>query len=175
MKTRREPSPVRVSVLVLLLIAACSSAAVEVHQPGGAASEGLGPEADEQAPQAVPVGYEALPSRYRRSATAGGEYCVAIAPEPDPIPLNRPFALEVLIFDAADPRSFCRKVEVRVDAHMPAHHHGMNRRAFVEQREDGGFVVKGMLMHMPGLWEITVDVFEGGVSERARFELDLDG
>ena len=57
---------------------------------------------------------------------------------------------------------------------MPGHGHGMNTRARVEPLGDGRFVVRGLLLHMSGQWELEFDVAKGRVHEKAvvRFELE---
>jgi hypothetical protein len=74
--------------------------------------------------------------------------------EQRPIEVARHFALLLL---------FCRDRApvavdgLRVDATMPAHGHGMNYRAEVGPRPGGGYRVEGLLFHMPGAWQVTVD------------------
>jgi hypothetical protein len=63
--------------------------------------------------------------------------------------------------------------EVRVDATMPAHRHGMNYRPSVQRRGDGRFEATGMLLHMPGRWELVFDVRAGPDSETLRATVDL--
>ncbi|WP_319546338.1 hypothetical protein [Ruegeria conchae] len=41
---------------------------------------------------------------------------------------------------------------------MPAHQHGMNYTPKVTALDGGTFRVDDMLFHMPGLWELQVDV-----------------
>ncbi|TAG02373.1 MAG: hypothetical protein EAZ43_09570 [Betaproteobacteria bacterium] len=47
---------------------------------------------------------------------------------------------------------------VRVNATMPEHRHGMNYRASVKPLSDGLWRVEGMMFHMPGRWELRLDV-----------------
>jgi hypothetical protein len=109
--------------------------------------------------------------------TSGGSYHVSYAPFPYPIPLNKVFALEVRVYTDAAMTTRAKDVTIGVDAAMPSHHHGMNLVPRAERIGDGIFRVTGMLFHMPGYWEIYVDVREGGREggreERARFEVQL--
>ena len=76
----------------------------------------------------------------------------------DEIPLARPFFVLV---------SICSETAVgrmRVDATMPAHRHGMNYTPKVTALGGGAFRVDDMLFHMPGLWELQVDVDINGQS-----------
>ncbi|WP_299641851.1 FixH family protein [uncultured Ruegeria sp.] len=54
--------------------------------------------------------------------------------------------------------------EVRVDATMPAHQHGLNYAPKITALGDGVFRADNMLFHMPGLWELRVDASFGGRS-----------
>jgi hypothetical protein len=49
----------------------------------------------------------------------------------------------------------------------------MNRVPEVTRAGDG-FLVGGMLFHMPGRWELYLDVTEGALTERAQLEVLLD-
>jgi hypothetical protein len=142
-------------VLIVLALVGCQSSA-----PGGAPPEVV-PDA--------PVEELAL----RGLPSAGGRFYIEWAPVPDPIPLNRSFEVEVRVSDPAT-REPLTDIEVVVDAGMPFHNHGMNRKPRVEARGDGSFRARGMLFHMPGEWELYVDVFQRGISERARIPLEVD-
>ena len=74
----------------------------------------------------------------------------------------------------ADGTALSHETRVVVDATMPLHHHGMNRVPKIETEGDGRWRARGMLFHMPGEWELTIDLFERGVSERAVFALELE-
>lgn len=103
-----------------------------------------------------------------------GAFLVACRPAPDPIPLNQPFSLELLVLDAADRRPVGSSLSIVVDADMPDHRHGMNTQPVVSRRQDGSCRVEGMLFHMPGYWEIYVDLERDGVIERAQFPVNLE-
>ena len=62
---------------------------------------------------------------------------------------------------------------LKVDAQMPAHRHGMNSRATLEQTAPGRFLARGLMFHMPGAWQFMFDVQDSGGTERATRELDL--
>lgn len=66
-----------------------------------------------------------------------------------------------------------------VDARMPEHGHGMNREPIVGGRADGEagggrFEAENLLFHMPGYWEVYLDLTRGAVTERAQFSIDLE-
>ena len=98
----------------------------------------------------------------------GGRYRISFRTLPEPIPLNQPFTLRFQVSPTGPgPRS------VEVDARMPAHGHGMNRVAKVARLPDGAFEASGLVFHMPGHWELYVDIAEGGRTERAQIDVEL--
>jgi len=93
---------------------------------------------------------------------------------PPESPLNETFGLSVRVYaDAAHTRP-AADVELSVDARMPRHGHGMRREPMIERAGPGHFEVEGMLLHMPGYWELHFDVTRGAVTERAQDSLELD-
>ncbi len=62
---------------------------------------------------------------------------------------------------------------LKVDAQMPAHRHGMNSRATVERTAPGRFLARGLMFHMPGVWQFAFDVQRGGDTERATRDLEI--
>ncbi len=103
--------------------------------------------------------------------SAWGTYRVRWTAEPAPIPVGKLVTLRVGVerVDGAVPGD----LRVEVDATMPDHGHGMTLRPTVRRADDGGFVADGMLFHMPGRWEVAVDVVRGDDVERATFPVDL--
>ena len=155
---------------VAVLLAACGA-------PRGAprAVEDAVPAADAASPRAPWLG-----PAVRSARSSDGNYLVRLRPVGGPIPKNQPFELELWVFPAVVESSRPTRpvqpltgVRVGVDARMPDHGHGMLRQPRVTDRADGSHLVEGMLLHMGGFWQLTVDVFEGGRSERAKFELNL--
>lgn len=103
----------------------------------------------------------------RRFASNLGTYTVSLRTIPHPLPANEPFELVFRVApDAPD-------LAVEVDARMPQHFHGMNRVPRVTRRPDGSFRAEGMLLHMSGRWELTIDISQGGRTERAQTDVDL--
>ena len=68
------------------------------------------------------------------------------------VPLAQPFSLQVMVCDATAVGS------MEIDAVMPAHQHGMNYTPDVTEMGGGVFSVDGMLFHMPGEWEVRVEI-----------------
>ena len=85
---------------------------------------------------------------------------------PQTIAVGRPFALLVTLCPA-------QAQLLRVDATMPEHRHGMNYRASVEALGEGRWRVEGLLWHMSGRWELTLDVQQQGAEYRLRQSVEL--
>jgi hypothetical protein len=90
-------------------------------------------------------------------------YTVVYRTDPAPIAVGRAFDVEAHVFTK---NSAPRPAGLRVDAHMPAHRHGMNYRATVVPTGDGGFRAEGLLFHMPGRWQLVFDIDAPGAHER---------
>ena len=109
--------------------------------------------------------------------TADGSWLVSWRPIGGPIPSLEPFSVEVRVVDPhGDP--IPEGMTVLVDATMPHHGHGMNVEPRIDATGGGRFTAEGMLMHMPGRWEFTVDVLDEDSGraevERAQWTVTLD-
>ena len=101
----------------------------------------------------------------------GGTYSVSFETTPAAIPMNEPFTVVFRVSPKSGGAPGEPKVEI--DARMPAHGHGMNRVPKVTRLADGTVKAEGLLFHMPGHWELYVDITQGGVTERAQFDVHL--
>jgi len=108
----------------------------------------------------------------RTAVSRGGVYEVTWRALDD-VELGAPFAVEVEA-RRRDGGALAGDAAVHVDARMPAHNHGMNVEPVVRGVGRGVWRARGMTLHMTGEWELTVDVREGGVWERAAFGLVLE-
>jgi hypothetical protein len=81
--------------------------------------------------------------------------------------------LQVQVLDAAGKETL-RKVALLADADMPEHGHGLTRVPEVASKGENGFQVSGLRLHMPGRWQIYLDLVEGAHTERAQFDLVLE-
>ena len=70
----------------------------------------------------------------------------------DEVPLAQPFSMRITLCGEWDVN------ELRVDATMPAHKHGMNYTPSVSALESNVFEIEGILFHMPGMWEMRIDL-----------------
>jgi cytochrome c peroxidase len=55
---------------------------------------------------------------------------------------------------------------LKVDAHMPEHRHGMNYAPQVKPLGPGRWRAEGLLLHMPGRWELVFELRGGGTNDR---------
>lgn len=88
---------------------------------------------------------------------------------PDAAAVNQPLAIEVL---ACPQSGAAPPTQVRVDARMPAHGHGMNYRPKSTQLAAGHYRFGGLILHMPGQWQLRFDVIQAG--QRTRLTTDLE-
>jgi hypothetical protein len=102
----------------------------------------------------------------------GGSFDITLTSTPRTIPLNEMFELTIDVHPAKTVKD-ANPVWVSVNATMPVHQHGMNTRPRVEDLGKGRFVVRGMLFHMSGVWEIVLDVAKGSFHEHAKASVDL--
>jgi len=96
-----------------------------------------------------------------------GNWKVTCSPTPDEMPLNEVFELTTWVEGEGAVKS------LRVDAAMPAHGHGMMTDPETMLQEDGSYKTTGMLLSMPGKWEIYFDIDNGDTIERAQDEVTL--
>lgn len=92
---------------------------------------------------------------------------VEFFPHPTHIPLNTLFEMHCRVKGGGEVRS------LRVDAAMPAHGHGMMTQSVTTFQDDGWFITTGMILHMPGEWDLYFDVDTGEAIERAQVTFTL--
>jgi hypothetical protein len=85
----------------------------------------------------------------------GSIYTVSWQPAPSALRVSEFFALTVA---ACANSNTAAPDQLRVDAVMPEHKHGMNYRPRVTTLGNGRFRAEGLLLHMPGTWEFSFDV-----------------
>ena len=98
-------------------------------------------------------------------------HALAYRTDPQKVAVGKPFAVDLIVC----PRDAGAKIEeLRVDAHMPEHRHGMNYKASVKPRaEPGRYRAEGLMMHMPGKWELLFDVRDAQGMDRMKHEYPL--
>jgi cytochrome c peroxidase len=88
----------------------------------------------------------------------------------EPIEVAKHFALDV---------SVCAKPgqpppeNLKVDAHMPDHRHGMNYAPTLQALGPGRWRAQGLMFHMPGRWEFVFEVRAAGTTDRLASSLQL--
>ncbi|MAD19301.1 MAG: hypothetical protein CMJ52_03655 [Planctomycetaceae bacterium] len=112
------------------------------------------------------------PVEWEDVVSGDGRWRIAWRPVGGSLPVSEPCAIELRITDASG-RPVGDDVEVVFDAEMPHHGHGMNVEPRVT-RGEGGWSVEGILLHMPGRWEASVDLVADGEIERAQWTLDIE-
>jgi DNA-binding beta-propeller fold protein YncE len=108
------------------------------------------------------------------ACSSGGSYGLRMRSQPAPAPLNDYFSLDVEVREGCTGGELAHGVGLEVDAWMPEHVHGMNTVPRVVPRAGGGFLASGLLFHMPGRWELFLDVLRDGVLERTQLDLMLE-
>ena len=89
---------------------------------------------------------------------------------PDPVPVGKHFAIDAVLCpkgNAALP------AELRVDASMPEHKHGMNYRPSVTATGAGSYRAEGLMFHMPGRWELVFELRGSGAPLRLTQSLQV--
>lgn len=87
-------------------------------------------------------------------------------------PKNKNFTLNVTVLDKDGKAE--GEFDIKVNADMPEHGHGMNTTPKVERTGKNTFQVSGMLMHMRGWWEIYVEVTKGCGPSKATFNTFIE-
>ena len=106
--------------------------------------------------------------------SADNTYVVRYRTEPNPIPLNAEFNLHIWVSADEAGGPVAGEFSLAVDARMPQHRHGMNRRPKLTAMGKGEFLAEGLLFHMPGKWELYLDITADGLTERAQCVIQLD-
>jgi hypothetical protein len=101
-----------------------------------------------------------------------GSYQVVYSSDPEPIPLNEEFSLDLAVYGTNDQSQPLQDVELLASAEMPEHSHGMPQEPLMESNGDGTYTASGMLFQMSGYWEILVWVTGEGPTELAVFSVD---
>jgi len=98
------------------------------------------------------------------------QFQLAYKPTPTPIPVGQHFAIDFVLC----PRDGAAlPAEVRVDATMPEHKHGMNYRPSVVSRGAGAYRAEGLMFHMPGRWELVFELRGSGAPLRLTQSLQV--
>jgi hypothetical protein len=114
---------------------------------------------------AAPRGFEAS------GRIESSDVVVLFRTVPAAIEVGRHFSVEVIVC-AGPPAAVA--TDLRIDAQMPEHRHGMNYRPRVVRGGEGVYVAEGFLFHMPGRWQLLFDVERGGRTDRLSTDIVLE-
>lgn len=100
-----------------------------------------------------------------------GSWVLNVEPRLATCVLNEPCSFAVRV-EPAGGGPLTQRLRLEVDAAMPDHRHGLNAKPTVSGNARSGFQVEGLLLHMPGYWEVYFDLTTGPVTERAQLALE---
>jgi YtkA-like protein len=124
---------------------------------------------EQRAPEAAAVDPRSDPA-FRVATTRGGTFTVAWRALGPGLRKNEQLELEVFLYEGDRP---LEGAQLAVSGWMPDHGHGMRLQPRAVETGGGRYLVSGVLLHMRGRWQLSMDVERGGSSERAEFELEL--
>jgi hypothetical protein len=104
---------------------------------------------------------------FGRVRAGGTEIAVRWEPE---LKLGQFLTAEVV---ACSPTGAATIETIAIDATMPAHGHGMNYRPKAERIGASHYRFTGLMLHMPGIWQFTFDITQGGRRTRLTHEVNL--
>jgi hypothetical protein len=111
---------------------------------------------------------ENLGTQVRRVDSAQFELAYRLLP--DPVPVGRHFAIEIVLCPKG---AAALPAELRVDATMPEHKHGMNYQPSVKALSPGQYRAEGLMFHMPGRWELVFELRGSGAPQRLTQSLQI--
>lgn len=101
--------------------------------------------------------------------TDGGSWTVSWTSEPEVVPFNEPFTMQLRVEDPAGqvPET---NPGLELDLVMPAHGHGMQVSPLLSELGPGSWEAEGLVLHMEGYWVVDV-LLEAEQTEQASFDL----
>lgn len=90
--------------------------------------------------------------------------------DPSPLRVAQHFSMQFLLCRGQQP---LKLDGFKVDALMPKHGHGMNYKADIEIQHDGLVEASGLLFHMPGQWQIKVDLSYDGLTRQVKIDYPI--
>jgi len=100
-----------------------------------------------------------LPLENARGTLENSDFNLTYKTDPLKISVSKPFVLHVKICKI-DETPY--KQNLKFDAMMPKHRHGMNFTPNISKQSSGLFLIEGMLLHMPGQWQYKFDLKSNG-------------
>ncbi|MEH6403823.1 MAG: FixH family protein [Sneathiella sp.] len=96
-----------------------------------------------------------LPLENASGAIKNADFNLSYKTEPSKISVSKPFSLHVKVCETGQTPY---KANLKLDATMPKHRHGMNFTPKISKQSSGLFLIEGMLLHMPGEWQYKFDL-----------------
>jgi hypothetical protein len=120
----------------------------------------------------LPQQPEAAPDEPRWLSSRAGHFRVLLLPDAEPPPLNRMHAWNLLLQDAAgQPLSGAL---LQFDGGMPAHNHGLpSAPQVLPLARPGHYRIEGLRFHMPGAWELRLQIRHEGREDVLQWPLQL--
>lgn len=87
-----------------------------------------------------------------------------------PLTVARHFSMQFRVCRHGTPVTVKR---FKLDAVMPAHNHGMNYRAKIDVGADGLIEASGLLFHMPGRWQLIVDIATDAAIHQVKLDYQI--
>lgn len=97
----------------------------------------------------------------------GQTLALAYRTVPAKIPVGAHFSLEILVCPKA---GAAMPADIKADASMPEHRHGMNYKPSIAEEGGGRFRSEGWLFHMPGRWEFAFEAGGGRFTDSVHIE-----
>lgn len=104
----------------------------------------------------VPDGWTAMQVEGLQSST------IALKLPSTPVKISEPFEIDIFVCADQQPEAG----NMKLDATMPAHKHGMNYKPEIQQVANNIYRGSGMFFHMPGEWQISVELLSGDKAQR---------
>ena len=101
-----------------------------------------------------------------------GLFVVSLESQLSPIPINRMHSWHVTVKNA-DALAVLG-ARITVSGGMPQHDHGLPTAPRMTRRlEDGQYLVEGMKFHMNGMWQLTLTIQSGDLSDSVTFDFEV--
>ncbi len=84
------------------------------------------------------------------------------------IKVTVPFSIDLCLYKNG--KQLVGVDRLKFNVTMPKHGHGMNYRPTIKKIDGGHYSIKGILLHMPGLWQFDFDLKIKG--QRQKFLVD---
>lgn len=100
-----------------------------------------------------------------------GHFRVSYESQLEPIAINRihSWTLHVSTAEGAP----VTNAVLTIEGGMPEHNHGLATAPSIAPAGDGEYQLQGLRFHMPGYWELELNITDGNVSDKVIIPLEL--